>query len=334
VRDIAVIATARAQAVRHEPVRNEVEILMPVVHEVFETAGITKDDIGFTCSGTSDFLAGQPFSFVSALDAVGAWPPIVESHVEMDGAWALYEAWVRLQHGDIDTALVYAVGKSSMGDLKDVLCLQLDPYVMTPLWPDPISLAALQARAYLEKTGKTEDDLAAVAARNGTADMSAPYIVSPLRKHDCPPVRDGAAAVILAAGERANELCSRPAWTTGIDHRIEPHSLGARDLTVSHSAALAASKAGVGDGTVDIAELHAPFTHQELILRDALSLGDDVTVNPDGGALASNPVMVAGLERFVEASKAIHEQRANRTVAHATSGPCLQQNMVAVLEAR
>ena len=22
----------------------------------------------------------------------------------MDGAWALYEAWVRLQHGDIDTA--------------------------------------------------------------------------------------------------------------------------------------------------------------------------------------------------------------------------------------
>ena len=71
----------------------------------------------------------------------------------MDGAWALYEAWVRLQHGDVDSALVYAVGKSSMGDLKDVLCLQLDPYVLAPLWPDPISLAALQARAYLEKTG-------------------------------------------------------------------------------------------------------------------------------------------------------------------------------------
>ena len=334
MRDIAIVATARAQAVRHEPVRNEVEILMPVVHDVFESAGITKDDIGFTCSGTSDFLAGQPFSFVSALDAVGAWPPIIESHVEMDGAWALYEAWVRLQHGDIDTALVYAVGKSSMGDLKDVLCLQLDPYVLTPMWPDPISLAALQARAYLEKTGKTEMDMAKVAARKGVADMDAPYIVSPLRKHDCPPIRDGAAAVILAAGDRANELCSRPAWITGIDHRVEPHALGARDLTVSHSTALAASKAGVGNGKVDVAELHAPFSHQELILRDALKLNDGVMINQDGGALKSNPVMVAGLERFVEASKAIHEKRADRAVAHATSGPCLQQNLVAVLEGR
>src|ERR671919_3063724 len=84
----------------------------------------------------------------------------------MDGAWALYEAWVRLQHGDLDTALVYAVGKSSMGELKDVLCLQLDPYVLAPMWPDPISLAALQARAYLEKSGKTERDFADVAVRS------------------------------------------------------------------------------------------------------------------------------------------------------------------------
>src|SRR5439155_16201712 len=136
-------------------------------------------------------------------DAVGAWPPIVESHVEMDGAWALYEAWVRLQHGDLDTALVYAVGKSTMGDLLDVLCLQLDPYVIAPLWPDPIGLAALQARAYLERTGQTEDDLAEVAGRHKKVDMNEPYIASPLRKHDCPPITDGAAAVILSVGLRA-----------------------------------------------------------------------------------------------------------------------------------
>src|SRR5439155_10773954 len=139
-------------------------------------------------------------------DAVGAWPPIVESHVEMDGAWALYEAWVRLQHGDLDTALVYAVGKSTMGNLLDVLCLQLDPYVVAPLWPDPISLAALQARAYLEKTGKTEDDLAKIAAKYRDVDVSSPYIASPLRKHDCPGICDGAAALILGAGDRAKEL--------------------------------------------------------------------------------------------------------------------------------
>ncbi len=336
MRDVAIVSVARAKHVRKERVRNEVEILMPVVHEVMEDCGINKEDIGFTCSGTSDFLAGQPFSFVSALDAVGAWPPIVESHVEMDGAWALYEAWVRLQHGDLDSALVYAVGKSSSGDLKDVLCLQLDPYVTAPLWPDPISLAALQARAYLEKTGKSERDLAEVASRNNdrTAEglLESPYLVSPLRKHDCPPIADGAAAVVLAVGDLAKKVCSRPAWIRGIDHRIEAHSLGARDLTTSMSTALAAAKAGVGEGDVDVAEVHAPFTHQELILRDAMRLSDDVEINPSGGALAGNPVMVAGLERFVEASRRIHDGSANRAVAHATSGPCLQQNLVAVLE--
>ncbi|MGH2759452.1 MAG: thiolase domain-containing protein [Actinomycetota bacterium] len=333
MRDVAIVSVSRAPHVRKERVRNEVEILMPVVHAVLADCGIPKEEIGFTCSGTCDFLAGQPFSFVSALDAVGAWPPIVESHVEMDGAWALYEAWVRLQHGDLDSALVYAVGKSSMGDLKDVLCLQLDPYVLAPLWPDPISMAALQARAYLEKTGKTEQDLAGVAARNGSADLDAPYIVSPLRRHDCPPIADGAAAVVLAAGELAEKVCSRPAWIRGIDHRIEQHSLGARDLTTSPSTALAAQKAGVGEGTVDVAELHAPFTHQELILREAMGLDGETVINPSGGALAGNPVMVAGLERFVEAAGRIHRREADRAVAHATSGPCLQQNLVAVLEA-
>ena len=332
MRDVAIVSVARAEHVRKERTRNEVEILMPVVHEVLEDCGIAKEQIGFTCSGTCDFLAGQPFSFVSALDAVGAWPPIIESHVEMDGAWALYEAWVRLQHGDLDSALVYAVGKSSMGDLSDVLCLQLDPYVLAPMWPDPISLAALQARAYLEKTGKTERDLADVAARTGTADLDAPYIVSPLRMHDCPPIADGAAAVILAAGDLAKQVCSRPAWIRGIDHRIEAHSLGARDLTASPSTALAARKAGVGKAKVDVAELHAPFTHQELILREAMGLNGETRINPSGGALAGNPVMVAGLERFVEAARSIHQRAADRAVAHSTSGPCLQQNLVAVLE--
>src|SRR5437867_10606234 len=200
VRDVAVVSFAQSTSFAPDPLRNEVELLLPVMNEAVERSGIPKKEIGFTVSGSCDYLAGAPFSFVGALDAVGAWPPIIESHVEMDGAWALYEAWVRLQHGDLDTALVYAVGKSSMGDLLDVLCLQLDPYVVAPLWPDPISLAALQARAYLEKTGKNEAALAEVAAKYRPVDMDSPYIASPLRPHDCPPISDGAAAVILAVG--------------------------------------------------------------------------------------------------------------------------------------
>jgi acetyl-CoA acetyltransferase len=108
--------------------------------------------------------------------------------------------------------------------------------------------------------------------------------------------------------------------------------LGLRDLADSPSTRTAGEKAGVGSGKVDVAELHAPFSHQELILREALGLGGDVDVNPSGGALCANPIMAAGLLRFGEAAQRIIDGGASRAVAHATSGACLQQNLVAVLE--
>ena len=350
MRDVAIVSFAQAKSVRRESYRNEVEILMPVVREAVERSGIGRQDIGFTCSGSCDYLAGQPFSFVMALDAIGAWPPIQESHVEMDGAWALYEAWVRLQHGDIDSALVYGFGKSSLGDLPDVLTRQLDPYYVAPLWPDAISLAALQARAMIDVGACTERDMAHVAARSrrdaksnpnaqlsGDADvdtlLAAPCIASPLRKHDCAPVSDGAAAIVLAAGDLARKASERPAWIRGIDHRIEPHALGSRDLTISASTKLAGEKAGVhAGGPIDVAELHAPFSHQEILLRQALGLNGTTVINPSGGALAANPMMASGLIRIGEAAQRIIDGAASRVVAHATSGPCLQQNLVCVLE--
>jgi acetyl-CoA acetyltransferase len=349
MRDVALVSFAQSPYVRQDLAHNEVEILMPVISDAIERSGISRKEIGFTVSGSCDYLAGQPFAFVNALDAVGAWPPIRESHVEMDGAWALYEAWVRLQCGDIDSALVYAFGKSSLGDIRDVLTLQLDPYCVAPLWPDSVSIAALQARALLDSGRYSERDFAAVAARsrsdaiaNPAAQVTSaldaeallrePYLVSPLRKHDCPPISDGAAAVVLAAGDLARRISRRPAWIRGIDHRIEPAARGARDRAQSPSTKLAAEKAGVHNGKVDLAELHAPFSHQELILRDAIGLDAGVRTNPSGGALAANAVMVAGLARIGEAAQRVIDGDARRAVAHATSGPCLQQNLVCVLE--
>jgi len=350
-RPVAVVSFAQSPQVRREDHRNEVEMLMPVVEEVFSRIGVTKADMGFVCSGSSDYLVGAPFSFVSALDAVGVWPPMRESHVEMDGAWALYEAWTMLRAGDVDTALVYSFGRSSPGQLPKILALQLDPYYLTPLWPSPTALAALQARALIDAGRATEEDFAEVAARSRRQALANPYaqlsgdraaeelmkddyVVSPLRRHALPPITDGAAAVVLAAGDRAAELCPRPAWITGIDHRIETHALGARDLTTSPSTTLAARGAGLEESAaVDVAELHAPYAHQELILRQALGLGADVSVNPSGGALAANALMVAGLVRIGEAAQRIMDGSATRALAHATSGPCLQQNLVCALAA-
>ncbi|HET6856521.1 MAG TPA: thiolase domain-containing protein [Streptomyces sp.] len=344
MREVAIVAFGQSDHRRRSDELSEVEMLMPVLHEVLGQTGLKTSDIDFTCSGSSDYLAGRAFSFTMALDGVGAWPPISESHVEMDGAWALYEAWVKILTGDADTALVYAYGKSSPGELRDVLTRQLDPYYVAPLWPDSVSLAALQAQALIDAGDTDERALAGVASRSRAAAAANPhaqlsgavpagdYLVAPLRTGDCPPIGDGAAAVILAAGDTARRLCARPAWIRGMDHRIEAHSLGVRDLTDSPSARLAAERAGAFERPVDTAELHAPFTSQEVVLRKALRLDDSVDVNPSGGALAANPVMAAGLIRLGEAAARIHRGESDRALAHATSGPCLQQNLVAVLE--
>jgi acetyl-CoA acetyltransferase len=351
--EVAVVGFEQAPTVRAtDGTTNGVEMLIPVFQRLLANAGLAKGDVGFWCSGSSDYLAGRAFSFVTAVDAIGAYPPITESHVEADAAWAVYEAWLKLRTGEADVALVYGFGKSSAGDLRRVLTLQTDPYLVAPLWPDSISLAALQARAGIDAGRWTEKDLAGVAARaranartNPDAQLSAaatdldaadllttPYLADPLRAHDCAPIGDGAAALLLATGDRAREITPNPAWITGIAHQVESAQLGLRDLARSPSTTASAEKAG-GTAGVEVAELHAPFTHQELLLAEALNLPGSTRINPSGGPLGGNPMFAAGLIRIGAAARHIHRGEARKVLAHATQGPILQHNLVAILEA-
>ncbi len=346
MRDVAVVGFAQRQMSHFDGSPTMVELLVPIFAELWEQTGWTKDDIGFWCSGSSDYLAGRSFSFVSAVDAIGTLPPVNESHVEMDAAWAMYEAWVKIQTGEVDTALVYGFGKSSAGLLRRVLALQLDPYVLTPLWPDTVSIAALQARLGLEAGRWSEEDLATVVAASRSAAtgnphallagetsvdklLSEPMFSDPLRKHDCAPVTDGAAAIVIAASDRARSVTDRPAWITGFEHRTDGQNLSLRDLTRAPSVAGAAAHLDLGG--VEVAELHAPFSHQELLLRDELGLDGAVAVNPSGGPLSGNPMFTGGLIRIGEAARRIQDGTAGKALAHATSGPALQQNLLCLL---
>ena len=350
-RDVAVVGFAHAPHVRRtEGTTNGVEMLMPCFASIYADLGIEQTDIGFWCSGSADYLAGRAFSFISAIDSIGAVPPINESHVEMDAAWALYEAYVKLLTGQVDTALVYGFGKSSAGILRRVLALQTDPYSVAPLWPDSVSMAGLQARFGLDSGKWTAEQMAQVALESMSAAprtdsvepatsidelLSRPYFADPLHRHDIAPITDGASAIVLAAGDMARELRENPAWITGIEHRIETPVLGARDLTTSPSTAASAHAATGGDaGSIDVAEIYAPFTHQHLILTEAIGLNGATRINPSGGALAANPMFSTGLERIGFAARHVFDGSARRVLAHATSGPALQQNLVAVMEGK
>ena len=165
------------------------------------------------------------------------WPPVNESHVEMDGAWALYEAWVKIQTGEVDTALVYGFGKSSPGDLRRGAGAAARPVlrgaalarrrVASPRCrPGPCSTPGCgderrwprwspRSRRDARRTTRTRSSQGRLVGRR--AARRAEY-ADPLRKHDCAPITDGAAAIVLAAGDRARER-ARPA---GVDPRHRP----------------------------------------------------------------------------------------------------------------
>jgi acetyl-CoA acetyltransferase len=212
----------------------------------------------------------------------------------------------------------------------------MDPYFLAPLGADPLTFAALQARALIAAGIADERSMAEVAVRSrgkGVVEelLKAEYVREPLRRHDIPPITDGAAAMVLARGDRARQIVDRPAFITGFDHRTECHNPSFRALDDSPSTHIAAAAAGLRDGAVEVAELQAAFTHEELLLRSVLDLADDVKVNASGGALKANPIMATGLCRIGYAADHIFGG-GSRALAHATSGPCLQQNLVCILE--
>jgi acetyl-CoA acetyltransferase len=335
--DIAVVGWAQTPMVRHTEL-SETQMLVRVITDALEPLGLTRSDVDFTCLGSCDYITGQAFSFVGNLDAIGAWPPKRDSHVEMDGAWALYEAWLRLHEGDIDIAVVTGSGRSSTGNPALIYPMEMDPFYLAPIGADPVTFAALQARAVIAAGIADERSMAEVAIRsrgNGTVDelLAGEYVREPLRRHDLPPITDGAAAMVLARGDRARQIVKRPAYITGFDHRTECHNPSFRALDDSPSTRIAAKTAGLGDKPVELAELQAAFTHEELLLRSVLGLGDDVTVNASGGALKANPIMATGLSRIGYAAEHIFGG-GTTALAHSTSGPCLQQNLICILEGR
>jgi acetyl-CoA acetyltransferase len=363
LRNVAIVGFAQLPVVARDEHRTSTEMLYPVVRQALVECEVERDAIDYQIAGSVDYMDGRPFGFVAALDVMGSWPARQDLHLEMDAAFCAYYAWVRMQAGECDTAIVVGHGKTSEGEPDRVLNLQLDPYYQAAIGLDPTSTAALQASAYMARTGVTDRDLATVAARNRAAGarnadnqvrsaasadelMQTPWAVQPLRTGYLPPVGESATCMILAAEGTAEKLCDRPVWIHGVDHRTEMQTLGARDLSRSASAQLAGQKAlAMGAlrsaADADVVELYGVTPAEELIVAEALGISPQASkpaVNPSGGPLCGHPIMSTGLIRMAEVFRQLSGRAgaravpgARRGIAHAAQGHCLQQNIVWVL---
>ena len=219
---------------------------------------------------------------------------------------------------------------------------------MAPLWPDKTSLAALQAQILINNDVLSKKDMYSALSKSITNAknnpnalvtsfpdedeyFSADQLSSPLSFYDCAPISDGASAMIIGTKEVASKLGLQKVKISNIHHSIESSNFGARDLSTSQSLIGLNKKMNLSNVSLDFVELHTQFTYEIPFIRKLLDLGD-IDINLSGGPLAGNVMMAAGLDSIGKAYEALKNQDFHHGLAHATSGPCLQQNMLVHLE--
>lgn len=323
---------------------NEVEFVRPAIEMAIQDAGLRPADIQFSTASSSDSFAGQAFSFVRMLDASGAYPALEDSHLDMDGAWALYEAWVRLQVGDIDTALVYALGRSSSGHVEHISPHTLDPYYLAPLALDSHAMGALHASRLLTDGIVTEAHMREVTERSVQAaerrsdretilrfreeSIQSRTAIDPLEKDMLPTPADAVAAVVLTTYPSGDA----PVRLSKMQHRTDAHSPGVRDMSDSTSFRQCLSALETHVTSQDCVQLHTRYPHELILLASLIGCEPTSVIPPDGGSLIADPIMASGLVRHIEAVRALRSGNAKRAIAHATSGPALQQNLLSLIE--
>ncbi|MDK2384733.1 MAG: thiolase domain-containing protein, partial [Candidatus Korarchaeota archaeon] len=217
---------------------------------------------------------------------------------------------------------------------------------------------ALMARAYMEKYGASEEDLALVAVKNHenalrnplaqfkrtiTVEdvMRTPYVAPPLKPYDCSPLSDGAAAVIL--GGEPRRYTDTPVYIAGAGMAHDKPGVFERDDMTAMIAARRASEqayraAGISPRNLDLAEVHDAFTISEIILYEMLGFAErgggarllreretwlegSLPVNPSGGLKAKgHPIGATGIGMAAELFWQLRGESGERQVRDAETG--------------
>lgn len=329
------------------------ELVYEIVRELLDTTGVKMAQIHSQITASQDMYDGKTISGMSVNEVVGGYLQS-ECKVAADGLQALLYGAARVASGSFDYTLVVAHCKESEGRPHPITGSMFDPFVERPLALDGLTAAAMQAERYMEVSGVTKDDLAALsqrrhrqASKNPTAQRagdfsleqikSSPVLLGRIHELLAGPTSDGACALLLASAGEAKRFGDKAVWISGIGNSTDAYWT---DRELSQSAALqdAASRAlrasEMGDFSgVDVAEISARYAYEEPLYATALGFceGKDVrkwindpanspSVNPSGGAIAGNPATVIGLTRAVEIYLQLTGQAGERQVEGAHVG--------------
>ena len=268
---------------------------------------------------------------------------------------AFHLAWQAVACGLHDVVLAIGAEKLSHPDKArafDAIARAAD-VEDAPLWSTRgrspfMDIYASEARSYMEASGATPRDFAAVVVknqRNGSLNPAAQYgakltvdevlaareIIAPLTLLMCSPISDGAAAALLVSRGAARQLGRLVRVAASVVTSGAARGPGSVKCT-SEAARQAYELASVGPQDVSCAEVHDAAAPAELEIYEQLGfcatgegprmirqgetlLGGIRPVNTSGGLLArGHPIGATGLAQIYEAVLQLRSEAGSRQV--------------------
>ncbi|MEO0829485.1 MAG: acetyl-CoA acetyltransferase [Pseudomonadota bacterium] len=327
------------------------ELLALVGQSALEHAGVQGSDIDYVTVGVMNGgFSKQGFDGALASVAVPGLEHVPAARLEnacATGSAALYTAVDAIECGRARMALVMGAEKMTATSTAEVGDVLLGASYRKEEDGLPAGFAGIFgqiANSYFQKHGDKSEELAMLASKNHANGVSNPYaqmrrefsvefcntvsdknpvVAGPLRRTDCSLISDGAAAIVLADRETAEDLTRAIAFRARA-HCNDVFPMSRRDPTEfggcqrAWSAAL--DQAGATLDDLDLVETHDCFTIAELLEYEAMGLterGDGaravregwtrkdgkLPVNPSGGLKSKgHPIGATGVSMHILAA--------------------------------
>lgn len=218
---------------------------------------------------------------------------------DASGAAALRAGYLAIASGDVETALVVGVEKSTdtVGSARlTARNVSLDADFESAQGATLTAMAAMLMRRYLHEYQLTLDAFEGFSinahANGGRSEfamyrntikpgrfVSAPMVAEPVSLFDMAPDADGAAAVILTSAERAQDMVPHPIRIAGSAAATDTLALHDRaDMLFLRAAHLSAHKAyaraGIRSNDVHLFELHDSYTVLSALTMEATGFAE------------------------------------------------------------
>ncbi|MBS1894051.1 MAG: thiolase family protein [Actinobacteria bacterium] len=354
--DVAIIGTGLHPFGRHPGVTG-LEMAAIAAREACTDAGVTWEDIEFAAGGSE--AAGNADTSVSLLGLTGI-PFINVTNGCATGGSALTTAHAMVLAESAELALVVGFDKHPAGAFN----LMPEDWGIGSWYGETglmmtTQFFAMKIQRYMELHGISDATLAKVASKafsNGALnekawrrqklsaeEVAASRMISdPLTQYMFCSPGEGAAALVLAKGERARSMPVDPVYLRSVAFRTRkfgsfevlspsiPIEDGVPPTTEAARAAF--EEAGIGPEDIDVAQLQdtesgAEVMHmaetglcehgdqERLIAEGATEIDGRLPINTDGGCIANGePIGASGLRQVVEVVEQLRGRAGDRQV--------------------